>query len=52
MVAERLQRRLAHPFRWRELLLPVSARRSHRPVHVLVGLALGILAGLGWRGSP
>ncbi len=52
LVAERLQRRLAHPFRWRELLLPVSARRSHRPGHVIIGAFLGILLGLQWQGSP
>jgi len=52
MVAQRLQGRLADPIRWRELLLPADARRSHRPVHVAAGLLLGVLVGMSWRGSP
>jgi len=39
----------AHHFRsvrWREWLLPLSSRRSHRPVHVLIGLVVGVSLGL------
>jgi len=43
LLADDFQRRFTVVFGWRELLLPLSSRRSHRPAHVVAGLLLGIL---------
>lgn len=46
LVAEGYQRHFVHPLRWREVLLPLSSRRSHRPAHVIIGVVVGIALGL------
>ncbi len=50
VVAQRLQGRLARPSSFGELLLGSSY--NHRPAHVLAGIAMGILLGLGYRYLP
>ncbi len=49
-VAQRLQNRLARRFSFGELLL--GGRFNHRPTHVLVGIIMGVLLGLGYRYLP
>jgi acid phosphatase family membrane protein YuiD len=34
--------------RWLQQLRPLLGDRRHRPLHIAVGLALGVLAGLAW----
>lgn len=33
---------------WVDRLMPLLGDRGHRPLHVIVGVVLGVLAGLGW----
>lgn len=49
-MAQRLTDRLAGPFSFGELLL--GSRFNHRPTHVLVGIIMGVLLGLGYRYLP
>ena len=49
LLAEGFQRHFVHALRWREVLLPLSSRRSHRPTHVFIGVVLGIALGLLYR---
>ena len=39
-------------YRWIQQLMPLLGDRRHRPLHILIGLALGVLIGLCWKPLP
>lgn len=38
--------------RWLQQLRPLLGDRRHRPLHIAVGLVLGVLAGIAWAPPP
>lgn len=34
---------------WEKRILPLLGDRRHRPLHIAIGLVLGVLAGFGWH---